>query len=168
MELLAPIVAVTVHPERARITRRGRATVGAGAAELVVADLPTTLLDESVRVAGRSAAAARVLGVDVRWRDLAQVPDDRVRAAEGTVRDARRALSAIDGQDAADVAREQLLARLARRSGDKLAAALADGRAVDRVSSHSGQSSPVRCTTIPYQARSTEPVVPSAAPRRAS
>ncbi len=68
MELLAPIVAVTVHPERARITRRGRAAVGAGAAELVVADLPTTLLDESVRVAGRSAAAARVLGVDVRWR----------------------------------------------------------------------------------------------------
>ena len=129
MELLAPIVAVTVHPERARITRRGRATVGAGAAELVVADLPTTLLDESVRVAGRSATAARVLGVDVRWRDLAQVPDDRVRAAEGTVRDARRALSAIDGQDAADVAREELLARLARRSGDKLAAALADGRA---------------------------------------
>ena len=66
MQLLAPIVAVTVHPERARITRRGRATVGAGAAELVVADLPTTLLDESVRVAGRSAAAARVLGVDLR------------------------------------------------------------------------------------------------------
>ena len=129
MELMAPIVAVTVHPERARITRRGRATVRAGTAELVVADLPTTLLDDSVRVAGRSDAAARVLGVDLRYRDLAEVPDDRVRAAEAAVRDAERALGVIDGEDAADVARAELLGRLARRSGDRLAAALADGRA---------------------------------------
>ena len=129
MELMAPIVAVTVHPERARITRRGRAVVRAGTAELVVADLPTTLLDDSVRVAGRSDAAARVLGVDLRYRDLAEVPDDRVRAAEAAVRDAERALGVIDGEDAADVARAELLGRLARRSGDRLAAALADGRA---------------------------------------
>jgi uncharacterized protein (TIGR02231 family) len=129
MELRAPIVAVTVHPERARITRRGRATLSPGAAELVVADLPTTVFDESVRVAGRSDTAARVVGVDLRFRDLAEVPDERVRAAEAAVRDAERTLAAIDGEDAADAARTELLARLARRSGDRLAAALADGRA---------------------------------------
>ena len=105
MQLSAPIVAVTVHPERARITRRGRAAVSAGSTELVVADLPTTLLDESVRVAGRSAAAARVLGVDLRHRDLAEVPDERVRAAEAAVRDAERAVAVIDGQDSGDAAR---------------------------------------------------------------
>ena len=54
--------------------------------ELVVADLPTTLLDESVRVSGRAAAAARVIGVDLHHRDLAEVPDERVRAAEAAVR----------------------------------------------------------------------------------
>ena len=129
MDLLAPIEAVTVHPEQARITRRGRATLGVGPVELVVADLPTSLLDDSIRVTGRSEVVARVVGVDVRYRDLAEVPDDRVRAAEQGVRDAERALAAIDGQDGAEAARAELLARLARRSGDRLAAALADGRA---------------------------------------
>lgn len=134
MELLAPIVAVTVHPERARVIRRGTVTVGAGPAELVLADLPDTLSEDSVRVSGRSAAPVRVVGVDLRHRDLAEVPDDRVRAAEAAVRDARRALAVIDGEDAADAARAELLGRLARRSGDRLAAALADGSATpDRV-----------------------------------
>jgi uncharacterized protein (TIGR02231 family) len=129
MELLAPISAVTVHPERARVTRRGRVEPGVGTTELVLADLPTSLLDDSVRVAGRSDAPVRVVGVDLRYRDLAEVPDDRVRAAERAVRDAEREIAGIDGQDAAEAAREQLLLRLARRSGDRLAAALAEGRA---------------------------------------
>jgi len=124
----APIVAVTVHPGRARITRRGRLTVAEGAAEVVVADLPGSLLEESVRVAGRGVGV-RVVGVDVRYRDLADVPDERVRAAEAAVRDAERARGAIDAADAGATARQELLSRLADRSGAKLAAALADGTA---------------------------------------
>ena len=57
MDLVAPIVAVTVHPDRARVTRRGTVTLAAGPNELVVAGLPETLLDDSVRVAGRSENA---------------------------------------------------------------------------------------------------------------
>ncbi len=126
MELLAPIVAVTVHPQRARVTRRGRVTLPVGASELVVAGLTRTLLPDSLRVA---APGARVVGIDVVHRDLAEVPDDRVRAAEAAVRDAERVLAAVDGADAGDAAREDLLRRLALRSGDRLAAALADGSA---------------------------------------
>lgn len=129
MELLAPITAVTVHPERARITRRGRVAVPAGSTELVVTGLPTSLLDDSVRVAGRSQTPVRVVGVDLAHRDLAEAPDERVRAAEDAVRDAERVLAAVDGLDAADAAREEMLGRLARRSGDRLAVALADGTA---------------------------------------
>lgn len=134
----APIVAVTVHPGRARITRRGRIAVPAGASEVVVVDLPVTLLESSVRVAasaegrggsGASGSGVRVVGVDVRHRDLAAVPDERVRAAEATLRDAERALAAVDAADAGAVARQELLSRLAERSGAKLAAALADGTA---------------------------------------
>ena len=129
MDLVAPIVAVTVHPDRARVTRRGTATLAAGPTELVVAGLPELLFDESVRVAGRSDQAVRVIGVDVVWRDLVAAPDDRVRAAEQAVRDAERALAAVDGADAGAAAREQLLQRLALRSGDRLARALAEGTA---------------------------------------
>jgi uncharacterized protein (TIGR02231 family) len=129
MDLVAPIVAVTVHPDRARVTRRGTVALAAGATELVVAGLPEMLLDDSVRVAGRSDQAVRVVGVDVVRRDLVAAPDERVRAAEQALREAERALAAIDGADAGDAAREQLLQRLALRSGDRLARALAEGAA---------------------------------------
>ena len=129
MEIVAPIVAVTVHPDRARVTRRGTVALAAGASELVVAGLPEMLLDDSVRVAGRSDQAVRVVGVDVVRRDLVAAPDQRVRAAEQALREAERALAAIDGADAGDAAREQLLQRLALRSGDRLARALAEGAA---------------------------------------
>ena len=132
MDLVAPIVAVTVHPDRARVTRRGTVTLAAGPNELVVAGLPETLLDDSVRVAARTQnadQAVRVVGVDVVRRDLVAAPDERVRAAEQAVREAERALAAIDGADAGDAAREQLLQRLALRSGDRLARALAEGTA---------------------------------------
>ncbi|MBW0114018.1 DUF4139 domain-containing protein [Pseudonocardia abyssalis] len=126
MELQAPIVAVTVYLRRARVTRRARVAVPAGRSDLVVADLTRTLLQDSVRVV---AGGARVVGVDVLRRDLAEVPDGRVRAAEAAVRDAERALAAVDGADAGEAAREDLLRRLALRSGDRLAAVLADGSA---------------------------------------
>jgi len=71
----------------------------------------------------------RVVGVDVVRRDLVAAPDERVRAAEQALREAERALAAIDGADAGDAAREQLLQRLALRSGDRLARALAEGTA---------------------------------------
>ena len=129
MEIVAPIVAVTVHPDRARVTRRGTVALAAGATELVVAGLPEMLLDDSVRVAGRSDQTVRVVGVDVVRRDLVAAPDERVRAAEQALREAERALAAIDGADAGDAAREQLLQRLALRSGDRLARALAEGAA---------------------------------------
>lgn len=129
MELQAPIAAVTVHPQRARVTRRGRVALTAGATELVVAGLPMSLLDESVRVAGRSGVGVRVVGVDLVYRDVVEAPDDRVRAAELAVRDAERVLAAVDGVDGGDVARGEMLGTLARRSGDRLAAALADGSA---------------------------------------
>lgn len=126
MQLEAPVVAVTVHPQRARVTRRGRVVLPAGRSDVVVADLTRSLLDDSLRVA---VTGARVVGVDVMWRDLTEALGDRVRAAEAAVRDAERAVAAVDGADAGDAAREDLLRRLAARSGDRLAAALADGSA---------------------------------------
>ncbi|WP_232663432.1 mucoidy inhibitor MuiA family protein [Pseudonocardia sp. TRM90224] len=129
MQLDAPIVAVTVHPQRARVTRRGRVTVPAGTSEVVVADLPLSVVEESVRVTGRSAGDTRVIGVDLVYRDLAVAPDEQVRAAEGAVRAAEREVAVVDGADSGDAARATLLNRLASRSGDRLAAALADGTA---------------------------------------
>ncbi|CAA9416232.1 MAG: hypothetical protein AVDCRST_MAG66-2408, partial [uncultured Pseudonocardia sp.] len=50
--------------------------------DVAVGPLPDALVEDSVRVSGRGSAAVRVVGVDVVWRDLVDVPDERVRAAE--------------------------------------------------------------------------------------
>ena len=64
-ELEAPITGVTVYPDRARVTRRGTATLGVGEHRLQVSNLPLTLQPDSVRAGGRGTARARLLGVDV-------------------------------------------------------------------------------------------------------
>lgn len=74
--------AVAVFPDRARITRRGRATVEAGIQVVEVKDLPTQLLPESVRAAGRGTARARLLGVSTRLEQLVETPAETVRALE--------------------------------------------------------------------------------------
>ncbi len=129
MELLAPVVTVTVHPRRARVTRRGRLELTPGTHSVVVAGLPGSLITDSVRVSGRAEVALRVVGVDVAYRDLVDAPSERVGEAEIAVRDAERGLAAVDGADAGDAAQEEMLLRLARRSGDRLAVSLADGAA---------------------------------------
>jgi hypothetical protein len=60
----APIVAVVVYPDRARVTRRGRITAPAGDQTVYIESLPLALQEDSVRVSGRGPAT--VLGV--MWR----------------------------------------------------------------------------------------------------
>ena len=64
-EVETRIDAVTVYTDRARVRRRGRVNLAAGSHELVIKDLPTNVLAESVRAAARSAGRARLLGTDV-------------------------------------------------------------------------------------------------------
>ena len=51
-QLEAPIFAVTVFPDRARITRRGTVTLTEGEHRVRSGPLPMGLLHDSVRVAG--------------------------------------------------------------------------------------------------------------------
>jgi uncharacterized protein (TIGR02231 family) len=63
-DFAAPIHEVTVYPDRALVTRRGRTELEAGEHQLEIGDLPM-FLRESVRAAGRGPAGTRILGVDV-------------------------------------------------------------------------------------------------------
>jgi hypothetical protein len=66
-ELTAPIVAVTVFNILARITRRGKITLEPGEHTLVVAGLPDSLQDESVRASGRGVGL-KILGVEAKTK----------------------------------------------------------------------------------------------------
>ncbi len=77
--LTSTIVAVTVFPDRARITRQARCKAGApGVQHMRFSDLPPTLHVDSVRAAARGTARAKLLGVSVAPRHYAQAPVPRV------------------------------------------------------------------------------------------
>lgn len=130
--LEAPIVAVTVFPDRARVTRRGTVHLDAGPAggagaerRVVLGDLPLALLPDSVRVAGTGPAT--VLGVDVTHRHRPRTTDEVAAGLVERLREARGRLAALEDEDAVAAERLEFLAGLARRATRSFAGALASG-----------------------------------------
>lgn len=119
----APIVAVTVYPGGARITRRGRVTLPAGEQRVLAGGLPLGLRPESVRVSGRGPAA--VLGVDVLVDRHPRSPDSLIAELTQRQQDLETRLAELDDADSVQATRAELLRRLANRSGGALARALA-------------------------------------------
>ncbi|AXH90403.1 mucoidy inhibitor MuiA family protein [Micromonospora aurantiaca] len=127
VEIDAPVVGVTVYPDRARVTRRGRVRLAAGDHRVRVAPLPLGLRRDSIRVGGRGAVT--VLGVDVAaWRQ-ARSTDAQVIELEQRRRDLADELAEVGDTDAIEDQRGEFLTRLAERAGGTYARALAAGDA---------------------------------------
>ncbi|GAA2186040.1 mucoidy inhibitor MuiA family protein [Micromonospora lupini] len=123
----APIVGVTVYPDRARVTRRSSPRLTAGEHRLRVAPLPLGLRRDSIRVGGRGAAT--VLGVDVTtWRQ-ARSADPQIVALEQRHRELSDELAEVEDADGIEGQRGEFLTRLAERAGGTYARALASGDA---------------------------------------
>lgn len=99
-EIESAIVAVTVYPDRARLTRQGMAALETGNHSLVMTELPLALDPASVRVAARGTARARLLGLDVRREFYVETPDARVRELEKEVERLSDEVLALAGQAA--------------------------------------------------------------------
>ncbi|NED53129.1 DUF4140 domain-containing protein, partial [Micromonospora aurantiaca] len=127
VEIDAPVVGVTVYPDRARVTRRGGVRLAAGDHRVRVAPLPLGLRRDSIRVGGRGAVT--VLGVDVSaWRQ-ARSTDAQVVELERRRRELADELAEAGDTDAVEEQRGEFLARLAERAGGTYARALAAGDA---------------------------------------
>ncbi|NNH73339.1 DUF4139 domain-containing protein [Nocardia uniformis] len=122
----APIVAVTVYPQQARVTRRARYAL-TDEPRATIAGLPVALAADSVRVTG--SGPARIVGVDVRVERHAEPADPGLRELV----EQREALQAksdgLTDEEAAATAKVDLLNGLAQRSGSSFAKALASGDA---------------------------------------
>jgi uncharacterized protein (TIGR02231 family) len=130
----APIVAVTVYPGQARITRRGVVELGAGEQRVLAGGLPRSLRADSVRVNGRGPAT--VLGVDVVSEHHPRSPDVSVKELENRRQALEDQLSELDDEVAVATARQELIGSLSRRSGAAFARALAaESAEVSRVAS---------------------------------
>ncbi|WP_406053907.1 mucoidy inhibitor MuiA family protein [Kribbella sp. NBC_00889] len=124
----APITAVSVYPDRARVTRRGKIGVPAGDQTVYVEPLPLALQEDSVRVSGHGAAT--VLGVDLAMRHHPQAPDEAVAELERQRREAQSAVSELSDADDVQAQLDRFLAQLARRAGGSFAKTLASGGTV--------------------------------------
>ncbi|MEU4525963.1 DUF4139 domain-containing protein [Amycolatopsis sp. NPDC024027] len=122
----APIAAVTVYPQQARITRRGKAPLDGGP-RLTFAGLPPALDPASVRVTGTGPAL--VTGVDVRTEWHADPADPALQALVEQRRADQATLDGVLDDEAAETMKVDLLTSLAKRSGGSFAKALANGTA---------------------------------------
>ncbi|MEV4314594.1 mucoidy inhibitor MuiA family protein [Actinocrispum sp. NPDC049592] len=121
----APIVAVTVYPGQARVTRRTTVTLTQGQQRVTVGGLPLGLQQDSVRVSGRGAAT--VLGVDVTMQLHTQSPDDRVKELEDKIEALEGELAELADLTSVEDSHVELLNTLGRRMTGPLARALAAG-----------------------------------------
>jgi uncharacterized protein (TIGR02231 family) len=137
--LTAPVTAVTVFGDGARVRRDGRVRLTAGSQRVVIGDLPDTVDPSSVRVSARGTDLALV-NVDVR-RDFRPGPvrdeSARLRAEVDRLRDA---LQALDDSDAAERAGLDFLGHLSEAAATGYARAISFGRLdhdeVDRMTGH--------------------------------
>ena len=101
-DLTSQITAVTVYTDRAVVTRSATAELSPGITELVFAELPAGLQDQSLQVSGSGTAAATILDVTSRQTYLAVTPDPRRHDLESQIK-------ALQKDDRALADRQELL-----------------------------------------------------------
>ncbi len=80
------ISAITVYTDRAVVTRTATVELGGGQSELIFANLPESLLDQSVQVSGRGTAQATILDVAARRTFVDFTPNARAKEIEDQLR----------------------------------------------------------------------------------
>ncbi|ROT26848.1 DUF4139 domain-containing protein [Micromonospora sp. HM5-17] len=123
----APIVAVTVYPDRARVTRRADLRLAPGEHRLRIGSLPLGLHRDSVRVSGQGPAS--VLGVDIVTEVSPRTSDQTAAELEQRRRDLAAELVELADAEAVETQRAEVLTLLAQRAGGTYARALASGEA---------------------------------------
>lgn len=106
------VTAVTVYSDRAVVTRTGSADLAAGSTELVFANLPESLMDQSLQFKGSGSAAVTILDVTARRTFLEHAADERVKAAQAEVDALARQMRAIEDQTRLLDARKAMIERM--------------------------------------------------------
>jgi uncharacterized protein (TIGR02231 family) len=124
----APITAVTVFTDGARVQRTGTVSVEAGRQTVLVGDLPASLDPASVRVTARGSDLA-LLNVEVRHGYTADPLREQVTRLRDAAEQGRDAVQALDDEDTAEEARLKFLGHLSVAAATALARAVGFGRA---------------------------------------
>jgi uncharacterized protein (TIGR02231 family) len=124
----APIAAVTVFRDGARVQRGGTVSLEPGLRPIVVGNLPATVDPDSVRIAARGPALALV-NVEVHRRHRTDPLREETGRLRSEVERCRDAVQALDDEDTAEQARLGFLGHLSEAAATALARAVSFGRA---------------------------------------
>ena len=94
--LESTISAVTVYADRAVVTRSASAELKAGLAELVFANLPESLNEQSLQVSGRGTAEATILDVSAKRTFVDYTPNARVKELEDQLKELAKQNRTLD------------------------------------------------------------------------
>ena len=130
IELQTRIAEVTVYPDRARVIRRGSATLEPGIHKVEIAELPLALDPSSVRAGGQFTAsagrgAARLLGVDVRKAFYQETSVAQVKELEDQIQTLEDQDKALADQAEALVVQGALARSVAEQAGEQIARGVA-------------------------------------------
>lgn len=119
IDLASRIERVTVYPDGAVVTRTGKASLLAGASQVVLRGLPATIDPASIRIEGQGSAAFAIGAVDVRVvpGEARPVVDAALEAKLKTLREEREGVA--DTISAA-TAKKAAIERFAQTGPDKL------------------------------------------------
>ena len=122
----APIVAVTVYTDRARVTRAGTVSLEPGTHTILIAGLPAALDADSVRAGGRGAGM-RLLGVEVASALLPTAPEADLAALRAGIEQLQATDRELADAEAGQTARLDFLDQLRAAGGPALGKGLARG-----------------------------------------
>ncbi|MEA1927551.1 MAG: mucoidy inhibitor MuiA family protein, partial [Candidatus Auribacterota bacterium] len=95
-EITTEISRVVVYEDRAMVTRSGETNISAGAGEVILAGLPPMIMDDSVRVSGKSAGKVTITGTEVRRSYLVNPRRKDVDRLEQQIKVLKEERSVID------------------------------------------------------------------------
>ena len=110
--LASTITAVTVYADRAVVTRTATAELTGGTAELVFANLPETLNEQSLQVSGRGTAQATILDVSAKQTYVDFTPNERVKALEDQLKALRQQVRGLDDRKGVLDAQTSMLGKM--------------------------------------------------------
>jgi uncharacterized protein (TIGR02231 family) len=90
------ITAVTVYQDRAVVTRTAMVQLNGGTAELVFANLPQALNEQSLQVSGKGTAQASILDVSAKQTYVDYTPDARVKELEDQLKALGKQMRGLD------------------------------------------------------------------------
>src|SRR5205085_4935710 len=125
LALQSKTIEVSVFPDRARVTRRGTLAVPAGVQTIELADLPLSLVPDSVRAAGGGSADSVLLGVNTRRAYYSETPSDNLRNLEQQLERLQDQDKALADQAVAIDVQLTFVKNLAAQAAEQLARGIA-------------------------------------------